>query len=209
MIEADEFRKLLAVLETPEDRALLLTCANCAYYSRDLSDLRWSDVSLKHGTIVCERRKSNSGGYEGTIRGSVLGRQTIAALESHRKAQRQQYPESPYVFTADGSSGMHPNTIRRRFNEWLHLAKLGGEYRKKRESKTPIELRHLRDTALTVCARATTPDIRKAIAGHSFTAVDDAYLVTDNPYFVRPGAAAIEAYYFGTNQPKGRKGGTK
>jgi integrase len=134
----------------------MLTALNMAAYGGEVSALRWDEVNLENGEVVCRRPKT------GVSRVAILWPEVLAGLKKLPRLRDQ-------VFFS----------IRRSFTANL-VVKTWRKYRDAAGLPDDLKFSQLRDAAFTVAA-TTSLDQARVLAGHRIGA--DHY-VRRNPQFV-------------------------
>ena len=115
-IEPDEVRRLVSVIDTIRDRALILLLLRTGMRIGELLATKVSDVKLKEGTIVVRQGTKNC--QERIVYFSDDARQPLKAWLKQRDSRK------PYLFYSEWSYKMHYGTARWAFKKYLLKAGL-------------------------------------------------------------------------------------
>lgn len=148
--------------------ALVLIALNACCYGGEAAVLKWGEIDLKAGTLVTRRPKT------GVSRVAVLWPETIAALNAVPKRDGVDF-----IF----------NTSRRSYTTYSVL-EVWRRYCTAAELPTDLKVGQIRDAAYSIACQSATLDQAKALAGHRFPGMTDAY-VRRRPYFVGTACEAI------------------
>lgn len=170
-IDPAAFWKVYAAAEKVGDRsytALLLMALNCCCYGGEVASILWSQVDLKVGTYVGRRPKT------GVSRVAVLWPEVITALKKIPKR--------------DGVDAIFNTSIRS--HTILSVLRAWRRYRNAAGYGEELTFGQIRDAAYSIACQSGTLDQAKALAGHRFPGMADAY-VRRRPDFVGPACNAI------------------
>ena len=148
--------------------ALMLTALNAAMYGGEVAAMRWSEIDLKAGTYVGRRPKT------GVSRVAVLWPETIAALKD--------------VPPRDGIDAIFNTSVRS--HTILSVLRAWRRYRKAARYGEEVTFGQIRDAAYSIACQSGTLDQAKALAGHRFSGMADAY-VRRRPDFVAQACDSI------------------
>ena len=169
-ITPEEFWRVYNAAMKADDKvfaALLITSLNAAMYGGEAAALKWSEIDLTAGTLVCRRPKT------GVSRVCCLWPATIAALK---------------VVPKEDTTDDIFHTTRRSFTTFSVLA-VWRRYCDAAGLPNDLKFGAIRDAAYSIACQSASLDQAKALAGHRFPGMADAY-VRRRPDFV---AAACEA----------------
>ncbi len=176
-IEVKDFRKLLEVASTPFDRCILLLGLNGAYYSKDLTELRFDQhVDFKGGGISFRRAKT------GVVQVCKLWPRTATVL----KEVLNDDDGRTHVFMFGGKP-VHPYTVAQHFSRLCEQVGVEG-----------VTLGHLRDSAVTIAARCASSAQYQALMGHRVGRGADDNYIARNFEFVADACGAVHRHYFGS-----------
>lgn len=170
--------------------AILLLALNMAGYPVDVAVLKKEDVDLEAGTLINRRTKTR------VPRIAILWARTITAIRDYQKAEPH---DSDYLFLSRENGKYHPNHIGRNFRRIRANAK--------RQDGTAVpatvEFAHIRDGAQTAAIQGGADPVHTDfLLGHK-TGIRDDYLLR-RPDMVADACAAVERYYFPSDEPKGK-----
>ena len=149
-------------------KAIMLVSLNAAMYGGEVAALKWDEVNLRARTLVTRRPKT------GVSRVAILWPETVAALR-----RVPAWDGIPFVF----------NTSRRSFTS-NSVLKAWRSYRSKAGFGDETTFGQIRDAAYSIACQSATLDQARALAGHRFPGMSDAY-VRRRPDFVGPACDAI------------------
>ena len=192
-IEPGQFWKIYAAATKAGDvvfATLMLTALNTCCYGGEVAALKWAEVDLKARTLVTRRPKT------AVSRVASLWPEVAAALKAIPKRD-----SVDFIF----------NTTRRSYTTFSVL-EVWRRYRKAAGYGDEMTFGRIRDAAYSIACQNATLDQAKALAGHRFPGMSDAY-VRRRPDFVEPACDAIREAFSVARQVKkfgwsdrGRKG---
>lgn len=171
-----DFRKLLDHPKTnAKMRALLLLALNCCMYAKEVSQLRWSEIDMNAGTMVCRRGKTK------IIRAAVLWSETLDALRALPR-------DGEFVLLSERGAAYNVESLRKLYADHRDRCDVAA-------SKF-TEFASMRDAAYTVAAQKTSMQQTVILAGHRVGGLTDSYIAR-NPQFVADACKAVHAAYLG------------
>jgi len=179
----EEFQAIFNKAETDLDRCLLLIGLNAALTPIDIKRVLWDHVDDHH--LVFTRVKKDVHDKQGTLRVAYLWDRTVRALKKLREGS-----DSPHIFV---SREGNPLSISASNDHFVALRDAAGVTR-------PLTFKHLKKSAATVASKNGTVTQYRVLLGHSISAEDEAYILS-NPDYVKEPCHAIERHYFGSEQP--------
>jgi integrase len=148
-LTAEEAQKLLTLARKDRLAAYWTLALTTGARRGELLGLSWDDLDLDEGIMTVRQalRRGPYGGYElgptktaASVRTVRLGQSSVAALKTHRSAQRKErvaadrWEDTGLVFTTTVGTHLDPNTIR---HSWNALCEAAGI-----EGRVPHEMRH-------------------------------------------------------------------
>ena len=170
-----QFWKVLAEAKKAGDEtfvALMLTALNTCSYGGEVASIKWSDIDLKAGTYIGRRPKT------GVSRVATLWPEVIIAL---KKVPKRDGVDAIF------NTGVRSHTILSVLRAWRRHRKAAG-------FAEELTFGQIRDAAYSIACQTASLDQAKALAGHRFPGMSDAY-VRRRPAFVAPACEAIRTEF--------------
>lgn len=152
--------------------ALMLTALCTCSYGGEVASMKWSEIDLKAGTYIGRRPKT------GVSRVATLWPQIVAALKKIPKR--------------DGVDAIFNTNVRS--HTILSVLRSWRRYRKAAGYGEELTFGQIRDAAYSIACQNASLDQAKALAGHRFPGMADAY-VRRRPDFVASACAAVGAEF--------------
>lgn len=170
-VDPTVFSKVYAAAKKAVDNAsatLLQTELNCCCYGGEVASILWSQVDLTAGSYVGRRPTA------GVSRVAVLWPEVVATLKKMPKR--------------DGVDAIINTRIRS--HTIVSVLRARRRYRKAADYGEELPLGQIRDAAYSIACQSGTLDQAKALAGHRFPGMADAY-VRRRPDFVGSACIAV------------------
>ena len=162
----------------PKWKALLLVCLNCAYYAKDILDLKKELITKINGLDVIDFRRVK----KDTKRINVLWKETVGDINKYLEEESH---NSEFLFINRYGKVLTPSNIQDNF----------ARFRARLNIPDDVKFNNIRDGAATALFGEVSEDLLNLVIGHQVKGEKKKYIGA-KPDLMKQCADIIHKYYF-------------